>query len=464
MNTDFDVIVIGAGPAGENAAARAGRGGLRVAIVERQLVGGECSYWACMPSKALLRPGNALAAARRVPGAREAVGGEVHAPEALRFRDGMAAHWDDGGQTSWLDGAGVALVRGHGRLAGPRRVQVTRDDGAVETYEAARAVVIATGSEPSLPPVDGLEAVRTWDNRDATAAAEVPRGLLVLGGGPVGVEMAQAWRSLGCAAVTLVEIADRLLPGEEPFAGAELAAALRERGVDVRTGTAVESVRRPRDDGPVRARLGDGSEVTADELLVATGRRPRTRELGVETVGLRPGEPVEVDDRLRAVAVEGDWLYAVGDVNGRSPLTHTGKYQARAAGDVIAGRDARAWADRSAAPRVVFTDPQVAAVGATEAEARERGVDVETVRFDIGKVAGTSLHGEGISGTCQLVLDRDRRVVVGATFVGADVAELVHAATVAVVGGVTVDALWHAIPVFPTMSEVWLRLLETYGL
>lgn len=461
-NRDYDVLVIGAGPAGENAADVAARSGLRVAVVERELVGGECSYYACMPSKALLRPGEALDAVRRVPGAAEAVTGEIDVAAALRRRDAMSANWDDAGQVSWLDSVGVELIRGHGRLAGPRRVLVAHEDGSETLYEVSQAVVIATGTGAAMPPIEGLADVTVWDNRDITTAKEVPRRLLVVGGGVVGTEMAQAWRWLGTEAVTVIEMAPRLLPREEPFAGELLAAAFEKLGIDVRVGTEVTRLQQAAPDGPITATLSDGSTVEGDEILMAVGRRPLTTDVGLHTVGLEPGRYIEVNDHMQAVGVEGGWLYAVGDVNGRSLLTHTGKYQARIAGGHIAGLETRAWGDRTAEPRVVFTTPQVAASGLTEAQAREAGVNVHTVEYNTGHVAGAATMGRGVTGMSKLVIDADRQVIVGATFVGPGVAEMVHAATIAIAGEVPLGTLWHAVPAFPTLSELWLRFLEAY--
>lgn len=461
-NHDFDVLIIGGGPAGENAADLARRGGLKVAVVERELLGGECTYWACMPSKALLRPGEALRAVQRVPGARQAVTGEVDVAAALRRRDSLASQWDDAGQVEWLSSVNVELIRGHGRLAGERIVDVEAADGTVIRYEASRAVVISTGTVSALPPIEGLAEIRTWDNRDATTAEHVPRRLLILGGGVVGVEMAQAWKDLGADEVTVVEMLPRLLSREEPFAGSELQAAFEDMGIKVLVDAKLVKADRPADDGPVTGHLEDGTTIEADELLVAVGRRPLTTDIGLESVGLEPGRYIDVDDHMLATEVDGDWLYAVGDVNGRALLTHTGKYQARVAGNRIAGHDASAWADRTAIPRVIFTDPQVAAVGMTETEAVDAGLNVKTVRYGTGWVAGAATLGQGISGTSQLVIDGNRQVIVGATFVGPGVGELLHAATIAIVGEVPLDVLWHAIPSFPTVSEIWLRFLETY--
>jgi pyruvate/2-oxoglutarate dehydrogenase complex dihydrolipoamide dehydrogenase (E3) component len=466
INTTYDVLVVGGGPAGENAADIAARGGLRVAVIERELVGGECSYWACMPSKALLRPGEALEALQRVPGAKEAVTGSIDVEAALARRDVMSANWDDSGQVAWLDSVGVDLVRGHAHITGERLVEVTGAEGGVTEYRASRAVVVATGSTAAWPPIPGLSDVASWDSRAVTTAKEVPARLLVIGGGVVAVEMAQAWKWLGSAEVTIIELADQLLPREEPFVGSELRAALERMGVVVHTGAATNQIERAAADAPVAATvtLADGSTVTieADEVLVATGRRPGTSNLGLEAVGLEPGVYIEVDDHLRATGVAGDWLYAVGDVNGRSLLTHTGKYQARIAGAHIAGLDTKAYGDRMATPRVVFTSPEIAAVGMTEAAARFSGVDVHTVEYNIGHVAAAATLGRGYRGTTKLVIDASRDVIVGATFVGPRVGEMLHAATVAIVGEVPLATLWHAVPAFPTLSEVWLRLLEQY--
>jgi dihydrolipoamide dehydrogenase len=447
----FDAVVIGAGAPGEVVAGRLGEAGLEVAIVEERLVGGECSFYACMPSKALLRPGELTAEAERVPGVAT---GRLDVEAVLARRDEVVHDLDDSSQLPWLDERGVTLVRGHGRLDGERRVRV-----GDEVLVARKAVVVATGSSATIPPVPGLAEASPWTNIEATTAKQVPGRLFVLGGGVVGVEMAQAWSSLG-SRVTLVHRGDRLIEREEPFASEQVETALREAGVDIRVETEVSGVSR---NGVVRIELDDGQSVEADEILVSIGRTPRSADIGLDTVGLEPGKHVSVDESLRVPGHEA-WLYAVGDVNGRALLTHMGKYQARLAADAILGKEVHLRSDGGASPRVIFTDPQVGAVGLTLAAAEEAGLAVRSVDVETSGNAGGSFVGRGAPGTARLVVDEDRRVVVGATITGAEVAEALHAATIAVVGKVPLEDLWHAVPSFPTRSELWLRLLEAYGM
>lgn len=474
MDVDvFDVIVIGAGPVGENVADRTRAAGLTTAIVESELVGGECSYWACMPSKALLRPVAALSDARAVAGAREAVSGGLDVAAVLARRDDFVSHWKDDGQVGWLDSIGAILVRGHGRLAGAKRVEVTTPDGTVRRLAARHAVAVATGSNALLPALPGVAEAKPWTSREATSAHKAPGRLAVVGGGVVGVEMATAWRALGSEVTLLVRDAAPL-PRMEPFVGELVAQSLSAAGVKVRTGVDVVGADRPVPGGPVSVRLGDGQTIEADEVLFATGRTPRTGDLGLETVGLTPGTWLSVDDTCRVQGVDGDWLYAVGDVNRRALLTHQGKYQARIAGAVIGANahgtplETSPWgahvatADLRAVPQVVFTDPEVTAVGLTAEEARQDGRHVRVVDYDLGQVAGASLYADGYRGRARMVVDVDRGYLLGATFVGPGVGELLHSATIAVAGEVPIARLWHAVPSYPTMSEIWLRLLETY--
>lgn len=478
----WDVIVIGGGPPGENVAQYAIQGSDRTAvIVEAELVGGECSYWACMPSKALLRSVELMEAARAMPGVETAVTGELDVAAVLARRDDFTSHHDDSSQVEWARSAGIDVVRGHGRLAGEKTVTVTAGDGTTRTLHARHAVVLGTGTTAAVPPVPGLADATPWTSRDVTNLQEIPRRVAVIGGGVVACEATTWLHGLGAEEVTIIEPASALLAKQEPFAGRFVAKRFEAQGITVLAGTAVDRVERPVvaatgvgriHGGPATVTVG-GRTIEVDEIVVAAGRTPASTDIGLDAVGVDVSAShgfVTVDDHLGVAGVAGEWLYAVGDLNGRALLTHMGKYQGRIAGDVIAARaEGRPLhgsryadvADHDMVPAVVFTNPQVASVGITEAAARDKGIDVEAIEYDLGSVAGASLSRPGYEGRAKLVVDRATDTLVGATFVGSDVAELLHSATTAIVGKVTLDTLWHVVPSYPTISEVWLRLLES---
>lgn len=468
----YDVVVLGAGPAGANVADRARAAALSVAVVERELVGGECAYWACVPSKALLRPVIAVADARRVEGARQAVTGQLDADGVFARRNRSVSDWDDTRQALFLKSIGADLFRGHGRLDGARRVTVSRDDGTRQTLTARHAVAIATGSRPALPTVPGIVEARPWTNRQGTDSSTVPARLAIIGGGGVGIEMATLWQGLGSQVTLLAR--RRLVPRMEPFAGELVAQGLSEAGVDVRLGVQVAALRRPDPDGPVTLTIDDGDELEVDEVLFATGRTPATDDIGLDTIGLTPGTWFDVDTTCLVAGVDGGWLYAVGDINQRALLTHQGKYQARTAGDAIGARaaglplDDGPWgdhattADQYAVAQVFFSDPEAAEVGLSAERAECAGYRIKTVDLDFNVAQGAKLYADGYQGHARLVVDLDREVILGATFVGPGVSELLHSATIAVAGEVPLKRLRHAIAAFPTVSEIWLFLLAAY--
>lgn len=444
MSESFDAIVIGAGPAGEVASSRLRKQGLRTALIERELVGGECGYWACIPSKTLLRPTEALAEARRTPGLSQP---ETTWSEIVKYRDYMIRSLDDTGAVKGYEESGVSVFKGDARITAPRTVEVNG------TPLCSEHIVIATGSEAIIPPIDGLQDAGFWTNREATTLSEIPESVVVLGGGPVGVELGQMLRRYG-AEVTIVQSADRLIDREEPRVSELIEEALRADEIELVLGQKAVAVKG--DASQKTVELDSGVSVTAERLIVATGRKPRASELGLDALGIQLGERGEVPTDERCRVTDGVW--AVGDVTGVSLFTHVGKYQARTACADIAGESASA--DYRAIPRVVFTDPEIAAVGLTTAQAKDHGLRLLEGRADLMSVARTETYAKGVGGELGVLADRDRGILVGAWAVGPLAGEWIHQAVLSVKAEMPVETLLDTVAQFPTFSEAYLGALE----
>jgi pyruvate/2-oxoglutarate dehydrogenase complex dihydrolipoamide dehydrogenase (E3) component len=479
----YDVISLGSGWAGRVIAARAVAAGLTAVVVERELIGGDCPFWACVPSKGLLRPDEALDGAKHISGAKERLVSEnigVDVEAVFRRRDALTSGWDDTAHLiPIVEKSGTDIVRGIGKIIGEKKVAVEKGDERIE-LEARHAVAICTGSEPIIPNVPGLAEAKPWGPREATSSSIVPKHLIILGGGVVGSEMATAYSSYG-AQVTIVHQSTELLPRLDPEAGRLVRESLASHGVTTLLSTSIVSVQRQIPGGPVTVQLSSGESISGSEILVAAGRRPITQQVGLESIGLKSfvdsGHSLPVDESLLVTGVPGNWLYAAGDVNGRALLTHTSKYHGRIAANAIIARakgvfpshptkfdSVSATADLVAVPQVIFTSPTVASVGLTRTAAHREGRAVREVTAPAATL-GAILHADGYAaGWAQWIIDARSGVLLGATIVGQDAAELLHASTVAIVGGLKIEQLVHAIPPFPTMSEVYLNLIDAAGL
>ncbi|MDP9455750.1 MAG: NAD(P)/FAD-dependent oxidoreductase [Actinomycetota bacterium] len=448
MTERYDAVILGMGPGGEVAASRLIAGGKRVAVVERELIGGECAYWACIPSKTLLRPPEVRGEASRAFGTSTPT---LELEEVFDYRDQMIRNLDDSGQVKGYEEQGATVFKGEGRISGPSKVEVNG-----ETLETEH-VIVASGSAANVPPIEGLEAVPVWTNREATTTREVPSRVVVIGGGPVGLEMGQTLSRFG-SRVTLVQHADGLLNREDGEVGELIRAAFAEEGIEVLTGRSAKKARM--DGGTAVVELDDGTELETDVVMVGTGRKPNTEGLGLESVGVEPGgKGLPVDERCRLA--EGVW--AVGDVTGVMPFTHVAMYQGRVVADNILGKERKA--SYRGIPRVVFTDPEIAAAGLTEEQAKERGIDVATATLDLTQsLARPWTYEEDPRGHLGLVADRDRGVLVGAWAVAPQASEWIHQASQAIRAEIPIDTLLDGVAQFPTYSEAYLKALEQLDL
>lgn len=450
----YDVVILGAGSAGETAAVALADEGWSVLVAEPDLVGGECPFTACVPSKALLTPVHPRRLAAETAGMQAP---EVDPGSVFRLRDRVTEGGSDAAHADSLTAKGIHIARSRARIVSKKLVELVEEDRRVE---ASRAVIVATGAGPAMPPLPGIDHPRIGAAAALTTRQSAPEHLVVVGAGVVGCELAQAFRHLG-SRVTVVEMASRPVPTEEPTASDWIRAELERDSIDFVFDTAAS--RFEGTDDHVTVVLDDGSEISGDHVLIAVGRVPRTSEIGLDSVGIDP-DALETDEWLRVVGAE-DWLCAIGDVNGRAPYTHAANYQATIATDHLLGRTGggAAVGDRESTPRVMFTIPNLAATGMTESQARDAGHDIRTVERDLATIAAPYVRGSDHPGWAKLVLDARSGTLLGATFVAAEAGEMIHAATIAIVGRIPVSRLRHAIAPFPTMSEVWTPLLADLG-
>ena len=475
----FDAIFIGSGWAPRIATPRLVKAGLSSLIIESELVGGECPFWACAPSKVLLRPQEALESTAAVGGAKESLttDHDVNVEGTFKRRDAFTGDWNDLGHfVPAIEDAGGHVVRGHAQIVGEKKVHVTSHQGETIALEARLAVVIGTGSGAIMPDIPGLKEANPWTARDATSSSTVPEHLIIMGAGAVGAEMATAYLSFG-ARVTVVQAGPEILPAVDTSAGKLVRESLEHHGAVVKVGTKITQVKRE-ENGTITVQLSDGSSLAGSELLVAAGRTGRHTNLGLDSIGVKPkGHWIEVDDRLQVMGVDGVWLYAVGDVNGRALFSHTSKYHGRVVANAIIAKTSQtndaleqlpwaadvAQADNAAVPQVIFTNPVVGSIGLTQKAAEKKAIKFRSVNAPSLTFGGKVHADDKGPGWAQWILDDGNRIL-GATFVGAEAADLLHASTVAVVGGLTVQQMAHAIPCFPTMSEVYLNLCDAAGI